>query len=207
VILRGEGKSFSSGGDLAELELNTTEFMALARAGTRMLEALGELGAITICCGHGYMMGAGAILPLSCDFRIGSPSITLSINEVALGYNVTWRSLPGLTQLVGPARAKEMVLLGRRYTAGQLLDYGYLHEVVPEESLVETAEAYASQIVRLAPAAAAVTKASINAYTRALDRAVHHMDFITSGFMSRSDNTRIAREAYLSGSTPEYTQE
>jgi enoyl-CoA hydratase len=207
VIVRGAGKSLSAGGELKEFGLSTKQFMQWARDGVRMMDRLTNMSAITICCCHGHMIGSGAILPTACDFRIGSPSIRMKINEVAIGFNLTWNALPPLIQLVGPAKAKEMLLFARTYLASDLLTIGYLNEVVDDADLIPTAERYAADILRQPPVTVAVTKASINAYSKALDRSVQHMDFIASGFMSKSPNTEIARSSYFNKTDPEYVDE
>jgi enoyl-CoA hydratase/carnithine racemase len=207
VIVRGEGPSLSSGADLKAPRQSSMDAMAASKMGARMIDALTHLNAVTICCCHGFMIGAGAVLPAACDFRLGAPSIRLTLNEVSIGFNLTWNTMPALVQLVGPARAKEMLILGREYGAETLQSYGYLNEVVEEDSLVAAAERYADRIARQPPVPVTVTKASINAYTKALDRSVHHMDHLAVGYMNRSANSRIAGETYFTGEPPEYVDE
>ena len=207
VILRGAGKSFCSGADLKAPRVSTTGSIDQSKAGARMADLLGNLGPITIACLHGYCIGGGAVLPAMCDFRLAAPSTSLTINEVSIGFNLTWHTIPAVVQLVGPARAKEMILLGHTYGADQLLDYGYVNEVVGEATLVDRAEALAAEICNQPPWPTFSTKASINAYARALDRAVHHLDHLSTALMSRSENSRIARETYFSKGERKYVTE
>lgn len=197
VIVRGEGKSFSSGADLKAPRISTTESMDLSKAGARMADILTHLSPITIACMHGYCIGGGAVLPTTCDFRLAGRSTSLTINEVSIGFNLTWHTIPAVVQLVGPARAKEMILLGHTYDADQLLEYGYVNEVLDDERLLDRAEELAAEICRQPPWPTFSTKASINAYSKALDRSVHHLDHISTALMSRSENSRVARETYF----------
>ena len=95
-----------------------------------MADILTNLSPITIACLHGYCIGGGAVIPAACDFRIAGKSTSLTINEVSIGFNLTWHTIPAAIHLVGPARAEEMIILGHTYKAAQLLDYGYVNEMV-----------------------------------------------------------------------------
>ncbi|MDH4146684.1 MAG: enoyl-CoA hydratase/isomerase family protein [Acidimicrobiia bacterium] len=207
IIVRGAGKSFCSGADLKAPRVSRTEAMLNSKRGARMADVLTHINPITIAACHGYMIGGGVVIPACCDFRIGAPSIKATLNEVSIGFNLNWHTVPALIQLVGPARAKEMLLFGRTYDADTLLRYGYLNEVVGEDELVEAAERYAAGIVAQPPVPVTVTKASINAYSKALDRSVQHMDAIASAFMSHSPNSRIAQQTYFSGEGRDWVEE
>ena len=199
VILRGAGKSFSSGADLGVRPPSTAHAMIGSKNGARMYDVLTNLNAVTIACCHGHMIGGGVVMPMACDFRIGAPSIAACLNEVSIGFNLTWHAVPSLIQLVGPAKAKEMLILGRTYGADQLLEYGYLHQVAAEGELVEAAETLAAEVVNQPPVPVTVTKASINAWSKVFDRSVQHMDHLASGFMRGSENSRKASSTYFSG--------
>ena len=207
VIVRGAGKSLSSGADLKAPKVTVAQAMLGSKAGARMFDVLTNLNAITISCCHGYMIGGGGVLPLACDFRLGAPSIKLTLNEVSIGFNLTWHSVPALVTTVGPAKAKEMLIFGKQYGADELLAMGFLNEVTAESELVATAESYAARVVRQPPVPVTVTKASINAYSKLADRAIQHMDHIAAGFMRRSENSRIAQRTYFSDEPRTYIEE
>lgn len=207
VILRGEGKSFCSGADLKMPKVNTTQTIDFSKAGARMADILTHLSPITIACMHGYCIGGGAVLPATCDFRLAAQSTALTINEVSIGFNLTWHTIPAVVQLVGPARAKEMILLGHTYKADQLLQYGYVNEVMDDDALLPRALELAEEICNQPPWPTFSTKASINAYAKALDRSVHHLDHVSTALMGHSDNNRIARETYFDKSVRNYIDE
>lgn len=208
VIVRGDGPSFCSGADLKAPRRNTTDAMLGSKAGARMYDTLLHLNAVTIAACHGHLIGGGAVLPAACDFRIGAPSIRLTLNEVSIGFNLTWHSLPVLVNLVGAHRAKEMLLLGRTYDRDGLDAMGFFTETVDDDAaLVPAAERLAAEVVRQPPVPTTVSKASINAQALPLGRAIQHMDHIAVGFMGRSDNSRIARETYFSGEGRNWVEE
>ena len=198
MILSGEGKSFCSGADLKAPRTSTAERMTGSKQGARMFDILTNLNAITIACCHGHMIGGGAILPAGCDFRVGSPTMKLCLNENSIGANLTWHSVPAMIQLVGPAKTKEMLIFGRTYGADAMVDYGYLDEVVDsDDALVGKAEELAAEIVAQPPVPVTLTKASVNAWTKAIDRSVQHMDHVAVGFMAGSENSKIAMSTYF----------
>ncbi|MGF1599417.1 MAG: enoyl-CoA hydratase/isomerase family protein [Acidimicrobiales bacterium] len=198
LILRGDGPSFCSGADLKVRAPTSAARMIGSKQGARMFDVLTNLTAVTIACCHGHMIGGGAILPAGCDFRIGSPSMKVCLNENSIGANLTWHSVPAMIQLVGPVRTKEMLIFGRTYGADTMADYGYLDQVVgSDDELVPAAEAMAAEVVAQPPVPVMLTKASVNAWTKALDRAVQHMDHVAVGYTAKSENSRIAMTTYF----------
>ncbi|MEL0020936.1 MAG: enoyl-CoA hydratase/isomerase family protein, partial [Rickettsiales bacterium] len=138
LILRGEGKSFCSGADLKDRPFDEGAKATLARSknGMKMADAIANLSAVTIACLHNYCIGGGAVLPAFCDFRIAARSTSLTINEISIGVNLSWNAIPPVVQLVGPARAKEMIILGRTYDGTQLHEMGYVTDVVDDDDLL-----------------------------------------------------------------------
>ena len=208
VIFRGEGKSFCSGADLKSPATTSVRSMIGSKAGARMYDTLLNLNAITIAVCHGYLIGGGAVFPAACDFRIGGPSVSLTLNEVSIGANLTWHSIPNLVHLVGPHRAKEMLILGRTYGYQQLYDWGFFTEIVQEDNeLLAAAERLAAEVVRQPPVPVTLSKASINAQALALGRAIQHLDHVAVGYMSGSTNTRTARRSYFNGEGRDWIEE
>jgi len=192
VIFTGKGKNFSVGSDLkdpkkAEQGGDTLlQKFRHMKVGPRMVRGVHEIDQITIAAINGYALGGAACLASACDFRIGAETCQVGYPEVNLAMNLSWSALPLCVHLVGPARAKRMVILANRENAGTLEKWGFLDEVVPEAQLLnralEMAEAYAVQ----PPLAAQMVKRSVNAISSALDQAIMHMDsdqflYATSG--------------------------
>lgn len=198
MILRGEGKSFCSGADLKAPRASSAERMVGSKQGARMFDILTNLNAITIALCHGHMIGGGGILPAGCDFRIGSSTMKLCLNENSIGSNLTWHSVPAMIQLVGPTKTKEMLIFGRTYGRDAMADYGYLDQAVDgDDELIAAGEAMAAEIVAQPPVPVTMTKASVNAWTKAMDRAIQHMDHVAVGFTSKSENSKIAMSTYF----------
>ncbi len=182
VIFTGEGKHFSAGADLTDPRRRETQSASLLakrrlhRIGPRMIRALREMEQITIAAIMGGALGGGACIVSALDFRVGAENCFVAYPEIHLAMNLSWGGLPLCVHLVGPARAKRMVILGERENAKTLLEWGYLDEVVPADQLmnraIEMAEAYAAR----PPVQAQMIKRSVNQIVGALDDAILHMD-------------------------------
>ena len=150
-------------------------------------------------------MGGGACLATALDFRVGSSDCFACYPEIDLGINLMWSSLPLCVHLVGPARAKRMVIGGERIAATTLLDWGFLDEVVEPVDLIERATELASFYAAKAPVPAQMIKRSVNHVVSALDQAVMHMDFDQNLLAGSSADAREAAAAYLSKRPAKFT--
>lgn len=180
VVFTGAGKHFSAGADLTamgggEAGSRLTALRA-SQLGPRMLRAITEIDAITVAAINGVAAGGGACITTACDFRVGAADCRVSYPEVPLGMSLSWTSLPLCVHLIGPARAKRMVILGQKEDAATLLDWGFLDEVAPEGGLMEVARAMAERYAAMPPIPTQMVKRSVNQLTQALDRAIMHMD-------------------------------
>lgn len=210
VILRGEGPSFCSGADLKEGLTHRgglVDMMQRSKAGARAIHALGDMTPVSIAAVHGHAIGGGAMIAMACDFRIAATTARLSIREVSLGISLSWQSIPNVVNLVGPARAKEMILFGDTYGPDRMTEYGVYQQVVEPEALAAAAEALAERVVRQPPLPVQMTKASINAYVRALDRATFHADAVGLAMTGRTQDAAAAREAFFAGNRPAWKGE
>ncbi|MBI4082398.1 MAG: enoyl-CoA hydratase/isomerase family protein [Candidatus Lambdaproteobacteria bacterium] len=207
VIVRGEGRSFCSGADLKEGSVNPTSsvarLMRRSASGKRMRELIGEMAPITIAAVHGHCIGAGAALAAACDFRIAAESASLAIKEVPVG--LTFNGVIADTvHLVGVQHARELLIFGEAHPAGKLLDWGYWDQVVPDDQLVAAAQAFAERLLAVPPIPAQLTKLSIAAMVRALDRPVFHADPAGFALSARSKDTSEARRRRAPGEAPRW---
>lgn len=208
VIVRGEGKSLCSGADLKQARTSPQDTMIGSKQGALMYDALLHMNPITIALCHGYMIGGGAVLPAACDFRIASSTVKLTLNEVSIGFNLTWHSLPVLVNLVGPHKAKEMLILGRTYGIAELNEFGYFTATVDgDDDLIPAAEELALEVLNQPPVPVTVTKASINAQAMPVGRAIQHMDHLAVGYMGKSDNSHVARTTYFGDQPRDWTDD
>ena len=144
--------------------------------GERAIEAVLDIDQITIAAWHGAAKGGGACSATACDFRIGSDDCFMQYPEIDIGINLMWKSLPLLVNLIGPARAKRLVIGGERMHSETLLNWGILDQRVPQKNLLAAATDMAAHYVSKPPIAAQMIKQSTNQITNALNHALMHMD-------------------------------
>jgi enoyl-CoA hydratase len=159
---------------------------------------------ITIAAWKGAAMGGGACIATAVDFRIGARDCFMSYPEVLIGVNLMWQSLPLCVQLVGPARAKQLVIGGKHIAGPTLLEWGALDEMVEREEVMDKAMEWARHYAGQPPVAAQMIKRSVNAISSALDRSVMHMD-VDQHLLSRdTEDAATAVEAYLAKQPPTF---
>jgi len=166
LIITGAGDAFCSGGDSEYLSSATPGARPTQISPTepdpRFLEALRETpphmrsrytfaGAMpipTIAVVNGPAIGAGMALALSCDFRFGGPKAAFVGGFMRIGaiaeMGLAWTT----TQVVGGARARDMLLSGRRIDSEEALNWGLMTRLFPQESLLDEAISAATDMVQ-----------------------------------------------------------
>jgi enoyl-CoA hydratase/carnithine racemase len=209
VIFTGAGKHFSSGADLKDPGSEYRGPLLLRRRrqriGERTIHALREMDQVTIAAWNGAAMGGGACIATALDFRIGADDCFMQYPEVDIGLNLMWQSLPLCIQLVGPARAKRLVIGGERITAATLLDWGMLDACVPRAELLQHALQMARTYAAKPPIAAQMIKRSVNAIVDALDRTAMHMDADQNLLAQTTEDRGRAIEHYGADSVPDFS--
>ncbi|OQO92654.1 enoyl-CoA hydratase [Saccharomonospora piscinae] len=164
VVLAGRGRAFCSGHDLKQPPPEQDSRVRLERLQdvTRALRALPQP---VVAAVRGYAIGAGAEFALGCDLVYAADDAVFAFPEVGLGLSVTGAASRLLPLLVGPARAKELVLLGERVDAATASQLGLVNAVVPAAELAEHAAGVARALAGKPASAVALAK-------RALDRGV-----------------------------------
>ncbi len=141
VLLRGEGPSFCSGRDTAELgqRADGKDDFTFVREHQRLRLDMLESPKPIIAAVQGAAIGGGFEIALSADIRIVADNAVFGLPEVALGLVPDTGGTQILPALVGPARAKYLVLSGARIDAATAYDWGLAEEVVPATQLTERA--------------------------------------------------------------------
>jgi enoyl-CoA hydratase/carnithine racemase len=147
-----------------------------AQLGARVMRAVQGIDQPTICVLKGVATGGATCIATACDFRIAADGARAGYGEVKIGINLMWNALGPLIELVGPARAKRMVMTGALFDAEMLERWGLIDEIVPAGSEDARALALAADYATLPPLAVQMIKRSINAVSGALHAAVLHAD-------------------------------
>jgi enoyl-CoA hydratase/carnithine racemase len=167
VILRGAGRAFCAGNDLdatsgaAVNGLDRGQVESHARDLQSVTRRILASDKVFIAAVHGWAVGAGFEWALNCDLSIWGESAQGFFPEVRLGMFPTGGVTALLPRIVGANRAREMLLLGDRYTAGDLLRFGLATRVVADASVVATTESEARRICEFPPAAVAMLKMAL----------------------------------------------
>lgn len=177
VLVTGEGRAFSAGGDLAFLEENSQRSPAQNEADMRdfytKFLAVRAIEVPTIALLHGRATGAGLCFALGCDMRLAADDALLSVNFTRVGLTPGMGGTWSLSRIVGPALAAELLFTGRTLTAVEAKEIGLVNGVYAGDRLFEAGMGLACQIAEAAPGAVKATKKLLreNA-TRGLDEAL-----------------------------------
>lgn len=174
IVLGGRGRSFCAGADRKNPPARVPRASGAsarsrrhaAQLGKRAVEAIEHVDAITIARLHGHVVGGGVLLALACDLRIAATSTSFWIPEVNLGVPLTWGGVPRLLPLVGPARAKELILMCDRVDAVTAERYGLLNRVVADDALDATVDDWARRLAAKPEWALHMSKNQFRAYSR-----------------------------------------
>ncbi len=199
VVLRGQGRAFSAGADLAALaRLTATDgsARAAADAGHRAATALESLPQVTLAAIHGRCVGGGVVLALACDLRVAVAGTRWSIPEVDLGIPLAWGGIPRLLREVGPGVARDLVLTCREFGSDEALRAGLVSRVVPDADLDAEVAALAGS---LATKARLPVRATLDAVAAVAGQgAVHGWSDADSLLAALADpESRTAGERYL----------
>jgi enoyl-CoA hydratase/carnithine racemase len=164
VVIAGSGRAFSAGADVHEMrEQSVAAILEYYRTTGGLYERVAAIRQPTIAAIHGYCLGGGFELALACDFRIADATAVFGLPEVAIGIVPSSGGLTRLVRAVGPARAKELMLLRDRFDAEEALGSGLVTTVVPEGSAEARAIEMGAELAQLPPLAVEVAKLAADA--------------------------------------------
>ena len=164
VVVTGEGeRAFCAGADLKERRgMSPAEVRAFLDELRRLTRGLERSPTVFVAALAGPAFGGGTELALACDRRVAAEGATLALTEVSLGIIPGAGGTQRLARLIGPGRAKDLILTARRVPADEALSLGLVNRVVPNGKAVEAALALAAALAENAPVALAAAKAAID---------------------------------------------
>jgi enoyl-CoA hydratase len=162
VVVTGGDRIFAAGADISEFK-GQTEADTIGRMIVDALDAVAQIPRMVIGAVSGFALGGGCELALACDVRIASETAVFGLPEILLGIIPGGGGTQRLARLVGPARAKSMVLSGRQVAAAEALAIGLADEVVPVADLATRAHELAAQYAKGALVAQGLAKRVIDA--------------------------------------------
>ncbi|MFY0989895.1 enoyl-CoA hydratase [Halomonas sp. C05BenzN] len=196
VVLYGVGgQAFVAGTDI-------TQFMHFTQPGhatdyeqriDRVVGKLETLDKPTIAMIEGFCVGGGAALALVCDFRYCTPSLQFGVPIArTLGNTLSITNVSRLIDMVGIARTKEVLMLGKLFTADEASQAGLVNAVVAADRLADEVAGVAAELGRRAPLTLRASKAlvgRVQAHRRLAREASD--DWITTCYMSRDFRSAV----------------
>jgi methylglutaconyl-CoA hydratase len=172
VILAGAGAAFSAGADIewmrATRELSWDRNRDDAARMAKSFDVLDACPKAVVARVHGAAIGGGAGLVACADVAVAADDAPFAFAEVRLGL-LPATIAPYVVRAIGPGRARELFTTGRRFTAGDALDFGLVHHVVEAGGLDERVGAVVDDLMAAGPAAVARNKRLLRDMTAALD--------------------------------------
>ena len=155
IVLRGEGKGFSAGADLAEVvegdgDPNGPDLGEyLRRTYSQLVTRMVDIEKPIVAALHGPVYGAGLGIALACDLRVAAESVKFSVAFIKIGLIPDAGVSFFLPRIIGLGRAMEMSMLGEALEAEEAHRVGLVNRVVPDERLEEEVAEYAEQLAGL----------------------------------------------------------
>ncbi|HET6775215.1 MAG TPA: enoyl-CoA hydratase-related protein [Acidimicrobiales bacterium] len=161
VVVTGGDRLFAAGADIGEFG-GPDEARQVGGAFVRAHDAVAAIPRCVIAAVSGFALGGGCELALACDLRIASEKARFGQPEVLLGVIPGGGGTQRLARLVGPSRAKDLILTGRQVRADEALRIGLVDEVVAHDELHDRALALAAELARGAVVAHGLAKRAID---------------------------------------------
>lgn len=215
IIMKGEGKVFSAGVDFNSLGMLVGPFTGEESAGgapirsvihkyQQYLNRLEVVEIPIICAIHGAVFGMALEMALACDFRLMSLDCVWGMPELQFGLVADLGGTSRLHRTIGAARAMEVLMTGKRFTAENALAWGLVSYLYPEDSLLEEAQKLALDISKMAPLAVGATKKIIKrgegvGLTTQLD-----MEVTQQSILARSDDFQEGIQALIEQRKPNW---
>ena len=206
VLTGAGGRAFVAGTDISQFRSFTTEKDALdyEARGNYVMSTLEMVRVPTIAAIAGPCTGGGAGMAASCDLRLASPSARYGFPIArTLGNCLSMNNYVRLFTLLGPARAKDIMLTARLMGAEEMLACGLVREVVPDEaSLLPRAQELAEELATHAPLTMWASKEAMRRIKERLVPEGADSDLILACYMSEDFKEGV--EAFLSKRQPRW---
>lgn len=205
VVLTGDERAFSAGADVGEFrDRDPATVLAYYRDTGDVAERLADLPQPTIAAISGHCLGGGLELALAADFRVATASASFGLPEVSLGILPSSGGAHRLVRLLGPARAKELVLLRERFDAAEAHRLGVVSEVVPDGTALDHALELARRLAALPPVAVQVTKALIDRMPEASRAGGLALERLAYGLLAQTADADEAAAAFAERREPRF---
>jgi enoyl-CoA hydratase len=207
VIWRAEGKSFSSGRDVAAIggnQVSMSHHELMKRGHWGILQAL-EIEAPIIVAMKGWSIGGSFQRALVCDIRVAAEGARMMLPEVGYGVIPDTGGMGRLYQMCGHGVVSDLVLTGRPMSAEEALGHGIVSRVVPEDELESTVREMAEKIAASPKVTVNMARRVIRHLSEPTLRSSMEDELVYQTFINRSDDYAEMRQARADDRPPRYT--
>lgn len=210
VVITGAGGNFCAGGDVHEIigpliEMDMKGLLAFTRMTGDLVKAMRAAPQPIIAAIDGVCVGAGAIIAMASDLRIGTPESKTAFlfNRVGLA-GCDMGACAMLPRIVGQGRAAELLFTGRAMAGEEAERWGFLNRLVAAEALAAEAHKLAARLASGPTFANGITKTQLNQeWAMSLDAAIESEAQAQAICMQTSDFRR-AYNAFIAGEKPQF---
>ncbi|HEY6952403.1 MAG TPA: enoyl-CoA hydratase-related protein [Bacteroidota bacterium] len=160
IILTGNEKAFAAGADIKEMA-DASAVEMLTRDQFARWDKIRKIKKPIIAAVSGFALGGGCELAMTCDMIIASESARFGQPEINIGVMPGAGGTQRLTRAVGKAKAMELVLTGRTFTADEAKQWGLVNKVVPSEYFLQEAKDLAREVASRPPVAVRLAKEAV----------------------------------------------
>ncbi len=204
VILRGAGRFFIAGADIAIMRNLSRDNHLRMRRWIEVQRLLEQMPKPIIAALNGHALGGGAEIALACDLRIMAESATFGFPEMQLGLFPGAGGSQRLPRLVGPHRAKRIMIDAERLSAAQALELGLVDRLVPDDRFDEAVAEQARRWAEKPTSAIGSLKGVVDAgYGRPIDEALS-LEFDALMTIIDTDDAAEGLQAFLDKRPPRF---
>ena len=206
VVLTGAGKkAFVAGADINELAaMQPMGAKDLAFFGQETLQRLERMGKPTVAMVNGFALGGGLELALACTLRTASSRAVLGLPEVSLGIIPGYGGTQRLARVAGPGVAREWVLTGDMFPAGEAHRVGVVNRVFPPEELRDGTMKLVESLLSRGPVALRLGMEAINRGINMSQQDGEIMECDMFGLAATTEDMREGMAAFLEKRKPNF---
>ena len=210
VVIAGAGDNFSSGGDVHEIigpltKMSMPQLLQFTRMTGDLVKAIRACPQLVVAATDGVCAGAGAMVALASDLRIGTPQTKTAFLFVRVGLaGADMGACTLLPRMIGQGRATELLTTGRAMTADEGLAWGYFNLLVERGQLMQAAGELARQLATGPAFAHGITKTMLNQeWSMSLEQAIES-EAQAQAICMQTNDFRRAFAAFSEKRTPQF---
>lgn len=210
IVLTGAGGNFCSGGDVHEIigpltKLDAAGLLRFTQMTGDLVKAMRHCPQPLVAAVDGVCAGAGAILAMACDFRLGTPRAKTAFLFTRVGLaGCDMGACALLPRLIGQGRAAELLYTGRSMSAEEGAAWGFFNRLLPPEELAGAAAGLAAELAAGPNLAHAMTKKMLHAeWDMSIDAAID-AEARAQAVLMESEDFRRAYRAFAAKQKPRF---